>query len=96
MFKLTDHRMPANTVGTDDHKLLKKSNLTIDLKYPTDISKANFIKYRNKFKQIRISAEQQYYADKFAWYKHYVHMTWNIAQSLVKAGDQNYLLSSLL
>jgi len=64
----------------------KKAKLHLKyIKNPNSESKEKFTKYRNKFRQIRIKAEQMYYATEFSKYNHNLKKTWCIIRSLLKA-----------
>jgi len=50
-------------------------------------NKLKFTTYRNKFKQLCIKVERNYYAAEFSRYTHNLKKTWSIIRSLLKAKD---------
>src|SRR6218665_4166876 len=75
----------------------KKSKLYIKyLKNRTADNIAKYIKYRNKFKTIRIKAEQLYYANEFTKNRHNLKKTWSIIRSLIKSGKDEDRIDGLL
>jgi len=55
-----------------------------------------FTKYRNKFRQIRIRAEEQmHYAAEFSKYSHDLKKTWCVISSLLKADDSSSYVESI-
>ena len=74
----------------------KKAKLYLKyIKNPNSENKAKFTRYRNKFRQIRIRAEQMYYAAEFSKYSHNLKKTWCVIRSLLKADDSSGYIESV-
>ena len=55
----------------------KKERLYLKyIKKPNAVNKQNFVKYRNKFKSLRIKAERNYYQSEFVKYQNDLRKTW--------------------
>ena len=68
----------------------KKSRLYSKyLKNPTAANKQTFTTYRNKFKQIRISAEKMYFAERFQDCQNDIQKTWKIVRGILNNGDNS-------
>ena len=52
-------------------------------KHPTSNNKAKYLKYRNKFKALKLAAEKTYYEHEFARYSQDSKKTWRIIKSLI-------------
>src|SRR5688572_4116775 len=68
----------------------KKANLYLKyVKNPTSANKRKFIKYRNKFKAIRLAAERNYYAYEFSKNCHNFTTSWNLIRSLIELRERD-------
>jgi len=66
----------------------KKSRLYLKyLKFPNEMNKMTFIRYRNKFKQLRKEAEKMYYAEKFLKCEYSLTKTWKIIKAMLSSGN---------
>ena len=67
------------------------------LKHPTATNKENYVKYRNKFKLLRIKAEKNYYASEFQKYngdlKH--RPTWKVIRSILNTSYNSTKIDEL-
>src|SRR6218665_795913 len=62
----------------------KKNKLYLNYKkHPTSNNKAEYLKYRNKFKELKLAAEKIYYEHEFSRYSQDSKKTWRIIKSLI-------------
>ena len=75
----------------------KKNNLYKKyLKNPNERNKNQFIKYRNKFKLIKLKAKKDYYATEFARYSNDLKKTWQLIKSLIDNKDHATRIEELV
>ena len=73
-----------------------KSKLYLkSIKYPTANNKANFIKYRNKFKSLRIKIEANYYTSELQKYNGDLKHTWKVIRSILNTSNSNTKIDEL-
>jgi hypothetical protein len=66
------------------------------LKNPNERNKTQFVKYRNKFKLVKLKAKKDYYATEFAKYSSDLKKTWQIIKSLIDNKDHETRIEELV
>src|SRR6218665_787429 len=64
-------------------------------KFPTKANKSKYVKYRNKFKMLKIIAQKTYYQQEFEKYSHDIRKTWHVIKSIINR-DQGPNIIDLL
>jgi exonuclease III len=79
-------------------KSCKKKNLlyTKYMKTPNQQNKQQFVKYRNKFKTVRINAEKNYYTAEFYKHQNDLKMTWKIIRAAMHIENKKVKVESLI
>ena len=65
------------------------------IKNPTSINKQNFIIYRNKFKALRIKAEQFYFESEFMKHSNDLRKTWRVIRSIINKNTSENSIDAL-
>src|SRR6218665_3416337 len=65
------------------------------LKHPTATNKEKYVKYRNKFKLLRIKTEKNYYASEFKKYNGDLKHTWKVIRSILNTSCNSTKIDEL-
>lgn len=75
----------------------KKEKLYLKyIKNPTTENKLIFSKYRNRFKAVRIKAEQTYFTNKFIKCSNDMKKTWQVIRTIVKNGTKDTTINEIV
>src|SRR6218665_958990 len=89
-------RKPWMTIGLFKSCKTKDKLYLKYIKAPTNSNKIKYKKFRNKFKQLRIIAEKNYYEEEFIKYNANSKKTWNVIKSLINGRSNSTSVDALI